>query len=327
MLVSPGVLGRVLIALSLFGLILAILNNLYLTTDWYVTVPRLLYNSLGVKRGVGWAVRALARRYEPLHLAPVRMNDGRVLYLDLRELMCMPYLLMGHYSIEVGETRLIRSLLRKGDIVIDIGANCGWYSTLFSELVGLEGKVYAFEPNSKAVRMLTATAGNYRSLKVIGAALSDHEGDAQLYVPVDGVKASLGDVREEQVVQTCAVTTMDAFVKSQGDCVPAFVKCDAEGAEMAILRGATNILANDRPPVWMMELSTVTAARFGFHPAELVEFFQKIPNAGYRCYSLDSESGKLEMIVPSTTYYFFNAVFVPACHEERLARYLADGLD
>jgi FkbM family methyltransferase len=276
---------------------------------------------------VGWAVRALARRYESLHLAPVRMNDGRVLYLDLRELMCMPYLLMGDYSIEVGETLFIKSLLRKGDIVIDIGANCGWYSTLFSELVGLEGTVYAFEPNPKAVQMLTATAGNYRSLRVIAAALSDREGAAHLYVPVDGVKASLGDVQEEQVVQTCAVTTLDAFVKSQGAGVPAFIKCDAEGAEMAILRGATNILANDQPPVWLMELSTVTAARFGFHPAQLVEFFREIPNAGYRCYSLDSVSGKLELISPSTMYYFFNAVFVPACHEERLARYLANSID
>src|SRR5262245_11389356 len=322
---APGVYALVLTAISCFGLILATLNNLFSTTDWYVTVPRLLYNSLGVKRGVGWAIRALARRFESLHLAPVRMNDGRVLYLDLRELMCMPYLLMGDYSIEIGETRLIRSLLRKGDTVLDIGANCGWYSTLFSELVGLEGAVYAFEPNSKAVQMLTATASNYQSLKVIAAALSDREGSAQLYVPVDGVKASLGDVREEQVVQTCAVTTLDAFLKSQGARVAAFVKCDAEGAEMAILRGATNILANDQPPVWMMELSTVTAARFGFHPSQLVDFFQKIPNADYRCYSLDSESGKLELISRSTMYYFFNAVFVPACHEGRLARYLTDG--
>src|SRR5215210_7228240 len=58
----------------------------------------------------------------------------------------------GNY--EVAETLFCESVLRPGDVAVDIGANIGLYTLLFSRLVGEEGRVYAFEPAAENARRL-----------------------------------------------------------------------------------------------------------------------------------------------------------------------------
>lgn len=47
---------------------------------------------------------------------------------------------------EEHSTRIARRLIKEGDTVLDVGANIGYYSVMFSKLVGETGKVFAFEP-------------------------------------------------------------------------------------------------------------------------------------------------------------------------------------
>src|SRR3990172_3724010 len=84
-----------------------------------------------------------------------------------------PYLFYGRVPYELGEERVVRALVRAGEHVVDVGANVGWYSTMLAELVGLNGRVYAFEPNTDLVRSLTLTALEYPSLRVIAAAVGE----------------------------------------------------------------------------------------------------------------------------------------------------------
>jgi ubiquinone/menaquinone biosynthesis C-methylase UbiE len=48
-------------------------------------------------------------------------------------------------KFEPFETKIVNKLIHEGDVVLDIGANVGYYSLLFSKLVGNRGKVYAFD--------------------------------------------------------------------------------------------------------------------------------------------------------------------------------------
>ena len=157
-----------------------------------VTLPRLLHNRLGLKRGVGRVMMAVAQHNPALQLLPVRMNDGRVLQLDLREPMAMPYLLAGEIWEEAGETEFVRSVVCPGEVAIDIGANVGWYSALLSECVGATGAVYAFEPMERALTMLGATARQYPQLRVIAAALGALEGEAVIHVPARSEERRVG---------------------------------------------------------------------------------------------------------------------------------------
>lgn len=52
------------------------------------------------------------------------------------------------------ETNIMKNYIKEGDIVIDVGANIGYFTLLFSKLVGENGKVFAFEPESKNFELL-----------------------------------------------------------------------------------------------------------------------------------------------------------------------------
>ncbi|HEV2707711.1 MAG TPA: FkbM family methyltransferase [Pyrinomonadaceae bacterium] len=290
--------------------------------SFWVRIPRVLYGRLNVRRGVGRAVMTLAKFNPALRSLPVPLNDGRILYLDLREPMCMNYLLAGEIWMEQGPTKFVRCVLHAGEVAIDIGANVGWYSTLFSEQVGRTGRVYGFEPSTKACGLVTRTASAYPQLEIVNSALSDYEGKAELHLPAFGEMASLQSVPGELRAQECRVTTLDAFLKSRGKPVVHYVKCDAEGAELAILRGAAGLLASERPPIWQMEINAPTAARFGYHPDRIFEYFQSFAQAGYEAYKINAESGMLTPLVPPVELVRDDAVIVPRWQADRLAAYL-----
>lgn len=295
------------------------LRDLPHITLW-VLVPRFLYSRLKIRRGVGRLMMMLAKVVRPLHRLPVPMLDGRTLFLDLRETMSMPYLLEGRIWEEEGETELMRSFVRSGEVAIDIGANMGWFSTLLADAVAGNGKIYAFEPSQRALATLLLTASRYPQLEVVRMALCDKEGEAKLHIPDDGVMASLNPLPGELRTQACPTTTLDSFLARQGNPSVSFIKCDAEGAELAILKGATKLLQGARPPAWIIEINEPTAERAGFKTEDLFDYFSAVPGVGYRFYRIHSQT--LEIVPrPIPTAFRYNAVFVPAWQEERIESY------
>lgn len=284
----------------------------------FVLAIRFIYRQVRLRRGLGRITMITARHLNSLQLTPVPMNNGRVLYLDLRLPMCMPYLLLGEHPYEHAETGFVCSVVHAEDTCLDIGANVGWYSTLLSEAVGAKGKVYAFDPNQRAQKMLNASALLYPQMQVIPLALSDHIGNAVLHIPSEEVKASLWRSPGANESQSCQITTLDKFVQDEGLTEVTFVKCDAEGAELSILNGAKQLLSGDRPPMWMMEISPETNSWAGYRPAQLFEFFASIPNSQFTAYRIDPETGKLSD-VPDQIDTVLYAIFVPNWLQHRIS--------
>jgi FkbM family methyltransferase len=89
------------------------------------------------------------------------------------------------------ETKFLKKIIKKGDTVIDVGANIGYYTLLFSKLVGKEGKIYAYEPLPENFKLLKKNIfiNKYKNIVLINRALSNKEKNAKLYIDQDDLGA------------------------------------------------------------------------------------------------------------------------------------------
>src|SRR5690349_12622984 len=64
------------------------------------------------------------------------------------------------------ELRLLKKYAREGGVVLDIGANIGFYAVVLSKLVGRSGKVHCFEPDQTNFKHLQKTAGKFENIVI-----------------------------------------------------------------------------------------------------------------------------------------------------------------
>lgn len=141
------------------------------------------------------------------------------------------------------ETNKIKDLVKEGDIVIDAGANIGYYTVLLSKAVGPSGKVYSFEPGKDCFDLLKRNVeeNSCNNVVLINKALLDKEGESSFYIH-EKDKASSSIYNEAPLVPatkvTVQVTTLDKEITEPID----FMKMDIEGAELQALIGGKNLL-------------------------------------------------------------------------------------
>jgi FkbM family methyltransferase len=153
---------------------------------------------------------------------------------------------------DVRQIQYILATVGEGNFVIDVGSNAGQYTVLFAALTGPKGRVVAFEPASAARAILRENLGlnGFENRVYIEPfALSDIAGQHRFYERGADTMASLEragfgndssapDI-EESIIET---VTLDDYLAKQGRAAPNLVKIDTEGAEIKVLRGATDTL-------------------------------------------------------------------------------------
>lgn len=165
--------------------------------------------------------------------------EGFKLYIhEGKDLLSDSMLITKDY--EPVETKAIKEIVKKGDVIIDAGANIGYYTILISKIVGPNGRVYAFEPEKSCFELLKKNCRENRCYNVvlINKALSDKEGEINFYID-EKDKASSSVIKNidtnKTIVQT---TTLDKEISEPVH----FMKMDIEGAELQALKGATTLL-------------------------------------------------------------------------------------
>lgn len=153
------------------------------------------------------------------------------------------------------EMAAMRRHVAPGELVLDIGARRGLFTAYLADLVGPDGIVEAFEPfppNVAALRRLFIGRGQVR---VHAVALSDATRTATLAVPLEGrhPDTALGSLEpapagRPAVTVEVACRRLDDLL-ARRDRPVRFIKCDVEGHELAVFRGAAGVLAVDRPVV------------------------------------------------------------------------------
>lgn len=183
-----------------------------------------------------------------------------------------------HGVIEAPLTAQFIELVGPGAVVYDVGAHLGYYSALAA---ALGGTVHAFEPSSGTLPDLRANVPG--RVTIVPAALWDHETTFELkdFGAAHSAVNTLLSPKDEDLsdpVDAYAVdaTTVDSYVERTRD-VPTFIKIDAEGAELQVLRGAETTLVTARPYV-SVEVGDTREQRTS-RPA--LEFALKMDYAAY----------------------------------------------
>ena len=144
------------------------------------------------------------------------------------------------------ELPLARQLIRPGSVVADVGANTGLYAYAF----GRSSPVEAFEPLPEPARVLHALAATLPRVRVHQVALSRSSGIATLYIPhADDGSGPISEMARftpfdgPQDTATVPLRTLDEYaLKDLG-----LIKIDVEGHELAVLDGAKETIARERP--------------------------------------------------------------------------------
>jgi len=199
-------------------------------------------------------------------------NDMKILVRNPRKsIIGRSILLEKVWEPEV--TRFISSRIKPDMIVLDIGADIGYYTLLFSKLVGPKGKVYSFEPIPKAKWYLDKNIKNNKlnNVRTFSFALFDRSGRMCLEDPFIKSKINLSKKilgKNDIMVETKIFDNWRLKnVKEKTD----LVKIDTEGSEMNILRGMKATLQKEHPAI-LVEVHPYQLKSFGFTARDLVQF-------------------------------------------------------
>jgi FkbM family methyltransferase len=147
----------------------------------------------------------------------------------------------------VSESDLLRSVVRKDDVVIDVGANIGYLTLIFHQCIGQGGKIVCIEPDTDNLRELSRCIelNAIQNVTIQHAAVGASFGTVRLS---PGLNGHVGERGSSEVPQI----TLDSLIHRS----PTFIKVDVEGYESNVLAGARELIETLRPRLF-----------FELHPA------------------------------------------------------------
>jgi FkbM family methyltransferase len=162
-----------------------------------------------------------------------------------------------NYRVRVtpDELEFLSRTIRAGDTAVDIGCHKGGFLYWLRRYVTASGRVYGFEPQPPLARYLKEIVALQRWNNVVieAAGVSSSNGSMELFVPgpegrtSPGATLSPANPDEPYYRVRVPVVTLDEYFAARSERRIACIKCDCEGHEMEVFKGAAGILRRDRP--------------------------------------------------------------------------------
>lgn len=252
-------------------------------------VPEFLYTTIFKAKPIKKVVNCIL-----LFIIPdkILLSFGLVLFLNKKDPVVSGALALGVY--ENFETFLIEKEIHEGMMVIDIGANIGYYTVLFAHLVGSNGKVIAFEPDKQSGEVLkkNITANKFRNVLYVDKALSDRKGLVKLYISEENRGDNrIYDTKEGRDWVEVEMISLDDYLPKEKKVD--IIKMDVQGAEALILKGMEKIISYSDKMIIFTEFWPDGIRKTGESPEE---FLKKLVGFGFSLYNINTKENKLEKI-------------------------------
>jgi len=227
----------------------------------------------------------------PYGIYKIRVN-GYHLYVDSSDTGLVPSFLRNNF--EKNETELFKRLVKPNMVVVDMGANIGYYTLLASKLVGKKGRVYAFEPETKNYALLVKNikSNKCKNIVAIQKALSDRSRTETLFLSPNNLGSHRmykfkGSIRNVPIKSI----KFDDFFKDIKKID--LIKIDIEGNEPRCLHGMKRTIKKSDKLAMIIEFNPKMIKENGFNP---IAFLNEIKGMGFRLYEI-RKYGKLSEIV------------------------------
>ncbi len=201
----------------------------------------------------------------------------------------------------------LEELAHEGDVIIDIGANLGYYTRTLSRIVGESGRLYAVEPVPPIFEVLNANTRHCKNITLMNVALGEEN---KTITMVNDTVASQGYFGTGQncVKQQSGDNALEfTAVMQRGSELFAslqrldLIKCDIEGYEGVVLREMLPIIERLRP--------TILLESGGSTRSEMIELFTSLHYRGYTLHN----GVEVELSESSTKDIIFRPQDTPPC--------------
>ncbi len=231
------------------------------------------------------------------------------------------------------DAMMVKNIVAPGDIVLDIGANLGVFTRFLSHLIGPDAMVYAFEPIPQTFEFLTHNLYNKLALTNVTAfdyALSDVNQEQTMVIPryrwgsecwYDARMETRKSKPEWRRITVKSRRLDDVFLPLRPNDRIAFIKCDANFHELAVLRGARATIRKHHPAM-LIEVNPDPD-----NPSTTAyQTFEFLRGEGYLPYCFDGKTLQPRAKgIRSQNYFFLTAEQyrrivqneVPCCHDSR----------
>jgi FkbM family methyltransferase len=171
---------------------------------------------------------------------------GKIIHTDLKS--------WSGYYLGTYEPELVSTLERhvsEGMTVLDVGANHGYFTLLFSQLVGPRGKVYAFEPEPVNYQLLekTIAANGLSNVEAVKLAVSSRSGVEKLFLEDAYLGTHSMEKKDSDNYIEVNLTSVDEFARERRLPSVDFVKIDIEGHEVEALKGMAETMRRWKPSI------------------------------------------------------------------------------
>lgn len=155
----------------------------------------------------------------------------------------------GKFKTNEKEFDRLNEWVHTGDCALDIGANVGHYSARLSEIVGVTGRVFAFEPVPQTFELLSANMAqcHCRNITLLNVAASEATNVLGMNIPK--FDTGLYNYYEAHLTKDGAGLSVVCFsIDSLNIPKPIkLAKVDVEGHEISVLKGMENLIKRDHP--------------------------------------------------------------------------------
>jgi FkbM family methyltransferase len=199
---------------------------------------------------------------------------------------------MARQDWESAEKSAFLEVLALHDVLLDIGANVGFYSCMAASF----GKhTVAFEPSPRNLRFLYKNLweNKLNDVEIFPLGLAGRCGLERMF-GFDAVASFVpGWADAHSASELVPLTTLDTVAACRFSGKRLFIKMDVEGFELDVLAGAAEVLCLDPKPTWLVEILLRSDCTPGGTNRRFYETFEVFWKHGYRARTLDTGSTDL----------------------------------